>query len=155
MRGRAIWDSDQIAGQAIGYNPRTGTGVYTKRYATEDSGWRESLVTRNGEWLHTQTERQGNTATTEFETSRGTSGTVDREYTDGQLTGSGEISRGSPENSPVKMAAPAVTFATPKVISTPVKMARSISVKTVSGTNMAAMTGNPSNANRAAPGILT
>jgi len=85
MRGRAIWDSDQIAGQAIGYNPRTGTGVYTKRYATEDSGWRESLVTRNGEWLHTQTER---------ETSRGTSGTVDREYTDGQLTGSGEISRG-------------------------------------------------------------
>jgi hypothetical protein len=93
-RGRAVWDSDEIARQAIGYNPRTGTGVYTNRYATEDSGWGESLVTRNDEWIHTQTERQGNTSTTDFETSRGTTGKLEREYNDGQLTGSGEISRG-------------------------------------------------------------
>jgi hypothetical protein len=93
-RGRAVWDSNEIAGQAIGYNPRTGTGLYTNRYANEDSAWGESLVTRNDEWLYTQTERQGNTATTDFETSRGASGTVDREYNEGQLTGSGEISRG-------------------------------------------------------------
>jgi len=93
-RGRAVWDSDEIAGQAIGYNPRTGTGLYTNRYRTEDSAWGESLITHNDEWLYTQTERQGNTATTDFETSRGTSGSAEREYNDGQLTGSGEINRG-------------------------------------------------------------
>lgn len=93
-RSRAVWDSDEIARQTIGYNPRTGTGLYTDRYRTEDSGWGQSLVTRNDEWLYTQTERQGNTSTTNFETSKGTSGTIDREYNDGQLTGSGEISKG-------------------------------------------------------------
>ena len=93
-RGRAVWDSDEIARQAIGYNPRTGTGVYTNRYANEDGAWGESLVTRNDEWLYTQSERQGNTATMDFATSRGTTGTLDREYNDGQLTGSGEASRG-------------------------------------------------------------
>ena len=93
-RGRAVWDSDEMARQVIGYNPRTGTGLYTDRYRTEDSGWGQSLITRNDEWIYTQTERQGNTATTDFETSRGTTGTAEREYNDGQLTGSGEINRG-------------------------------------------------------------
>jgi hypothetical protein len=93
-RGRSVWDSDVKARQVVGYNPRTGTGLYTDRYRTEDSGWGQSLVTRNDEWLYTQTERQGNSSTTDFETSRGTSGTAEREYNDGQLTGSGEINRG-------------------------------------------------------------
>jgi hypothetical protein len=45
-------------------------------------------------WVATQTERQGNSATTDFKTSGGASGTVNRELNDGKLTGSGEINRG-------------------------------------------------------------
>jgi len=93
-RGRAVWDSNELASQAIAYNPRTGTGVYTQRYANEDGAWRESLVRRDDEWLYSQTERDGNQSTTNFETSRGTTGELNREYNDGQLTGSGDVSRG-------------------------------------------------------------
>lgn len=93
-RGRAVWDSDEIARQAIAYNPRTGTGVYTNRYANENGAWGESLVKHDDKWLYAQTERRGNTATTDFKTSGGASGTIDREYSDGKLTGSGEINRG-------------------------------------------------------------
>jgi hypothetical protein len=78
-RGRAIWDDDEIAGSAWAYNPRTGTGVYTNRYANEDEAWGESLVRRGDEWLYTQSERDGDTVTREFETSRGTTGESTRQ----------------------------------------------------------------------------
>ncbi len=93
-RGRAVWDSDEMAGQAIGYNPRTGTGVATNRYRTEDSYWGETLVKRGDEWVYTQSDWANGSGTTDFATSRGTTGTTSREVSDGRMTGSGEISRG-------------------------------------------------------------
>jgi hypothetical protein len=92
-RGRAVWDDDEIARQGLGYNPSTGTGAYTYRYANEDGAWGQSLVKRDDKWVATQTERSGNTATTDFKTSGGASGTITRENNNGTVTGSGEISR--------------------------------------------------------------
>ncbi len=93
-RGRAVWDSDEMAGQAIGYNPRTGTGVATNRYRSEDSYWGETLVKRDDDWVYTQSDWQNGSGTTDFATSRGTTGTINREVSDSKVTGSGEISRG-------------------------------------------------------------
>jgi hypothetical protein len=93
-RGRAVWDSDEMASQAIGYNPRTGTGVATNRYRTEDSYWGETVVRRGDDWVYTQSDWQNGSGTTDFATSRGTTGTTSREVSDGKMTGSGEISRG-------------------------------------------------------------
>ncbi|MCK6370186.1 MAG: hypothetical protein L6Q83_02475 [Gammaproteobacteria bacterium] len=93
-RGRAVWDSNEMAGQAIGYNPRTGTGVATNRYRTEDSFWGETLVRRGDDWVYTESDWANGSGTTDFATSRGTTGTTSREVSDGKMTGSGEISRG-------------------------------------------------------------
>jgi hypothetical protein len=93
-RGRAVWDSNEMAGQAIGYNPRTGTGVAMNRYRTEDSYWGETLLKRGDDWVYTQSDWENGSGTTDFATSRGTTGTTNREVSDGKMTGSGEISRG-------------------------------------------------------------
>jgi hypothetical protein len=93
-RGAAVWDNDEIAGSAWAYNPRSGTGVYTNRYANEDEAWGEALITRDDEWLYTEGERDGDTVSREFESSRGTTGESTRQLEDDRITGSGEISRG-------------------------------------------------------------
>lgn len=93
-RGRAVWDSDEIAGSAIGYNPRTGTGVATTRYRSEYGGYGESLITQNEKWLATRSEWDQDSLNTEFRTSGGTVGEIERER-DGDVTyGSGEFQRG-------------------------------------------------------------
>jgi hypothetical protein len=93
-RGRAVWDSDEIAGSAIGYNPRTGTGVATNRYRSEDGGFGESLVTHNDEWLASRSQWDEDTLNSEFRTSRGTEGEIERQR-DGDVTyGTGEFQRG-------------------------------------------------------------
>jgi hypothetical protein len=92
-RGAAVWDSNEIAGSAIGYNPRTGTGVATNRYANESGGWGESLVTHNDKWLATQSEWDAESRTTEFRTSEGGSGTIERQDQGDYVTGSGEFQR--------------------------------------------------------------
>ncbi len=93
-RAAAVWDDDEIAGSAWAYNPRSGTAVYTNRYANEDEAWGEALITRDDEWLYTEAEREGDTVTREFESSRGTTGESTRQIEDDRITGSGEISRG-------------------------------------------------------------
>lgn len=93
-RGRAVWDDDEMAGQAIGYNPRTGTGVATHRYRTEDSYWGETVVRRGDDWVYTQSEWQNGSGSREFATSGGLTGSTNREISDGQITGSGSVSRG-------------------------------------------------------------
>jgi hypothetical protein len=93
-RGRAVWDSDEIAGSAIGYNPRTGTGVATTRYRSEYGGYGESLITQNEKWLATRSGWDQDSLNTEFRTSGGTVGEIERER-DGDVTyGSGEFQRG-------------------------------------------------------------
>jgi hypothetical protein len=78
-RGRAVWDNDEIAGSGAAYNPRTGTGIATNRYANENGGWGESLITHNDKWVKTQSEWDNNSRATQFETSEGGSGVVRRE----------------------------------------------------------------------------
>jgi hypothetical protein len=93
-RGRAVWNDDEIARQGLAYNPSTGTGVLTNRYANEDGSWGQSLIKRDDKWLATQGSRNGNSASVDFKTSGGASGSIDREMNDGTLSGSGEINRG-------------------------------------------------------------
>jgi hypothetical protein len=93
-RANAVWDSDEFAASAAGYNPRTGTGVATNRYRNEDGAWGESLVTRDGEWVHTQSHFSDGQGTVDFDTSGGASGQIDRSVEDGKITGGSEISKG-------------------------------------------------------------
>ena len=93
-RGQAVWDSNEIAGRGVAYNPRTGTGIATNRYSSEKGGWGESLVTHNDKWIQTQSEWDKNSRSTEFRTSEGTTGQIDRQRSGDQITGSGEFQRG-------------------------------------------------------------
>ena len=93
-RGEAVWDSNEIAGRGVAYNPRTGTGVATHRYANEDGGWGESLITQNDEWIETRSEWSNDSITTDFRTSEGTTGQLTREREGDAITGTGEFQRG-------------------------------------------------------------
>jgi len=93
-RGEAVWDSNEIAGRGVAYNPRTGTGVATHRYANEDGGWGESLITQNDKWVETRSEWDQDSRQTEFRTSEGTTGEINRERSGDTVTGSGEFQRG-------------------------------------------------------------
>ncbi len=93
-RGSAVWDSNEIAGSGAAYNPRTGTGVATNRYANEYGGWGESLITHNDKWIQTQSQWDSDSRTTQFQTSEGASGQIDRQRSGDTVYGSGEFSRG-------------------------------------------------------------
>jgi len=93
-RGEAVWDSNEIAGRGVAYNPRTGTGVATHRYANEDGGWGESLITQNDKWMETRSEWSDNKMTTDIRTSEGTTGQLTRERSGDSITGTGEFQRG-------------------------------------------------------------
>ncbi|MDH3614096.1 MAG: hypothetical protein OEU90_03595 [Gammaproteobacteria bacterium] len=93
-RGEAVWDNNEIAGRGVAYNPRTGTGIATNRYANDKGGWGESLITHNDKWVATQSEWGKNWSTTEFETSEGGSGTIERQREGDTVYGSGEFERG-------------------------------------------------------------
>jgi len=93
-RGEAVWDNNEIAGRGIAYNPRTGTGVATNRYANEKGGWGESLITHNDKWIETQSEWDKNSSTTDFRTSEGGSGTIERQREGDTVYGSGDFQRG-------------------------------------------------------------
>ena len=93
-RGQAVWDSNEIAGSGIAYNPRTGTGVATNRYAYEDGGWGESLITRDDRWVYSQSEWTDNSRRTEFETSGGVTGEVNRGQQGNATTREAELARG-------------------------------------------------------------
>jgi hypothetical protein len=93
-RGRAMWDDDEMAGQAIGYNPRTGTGVATNRYRSEDAYWGETMVRRGDDWVYTQSDWQDGSGTTDFATSRGTTGTITGERQGDTIKTESTINRG-------------------------------------------------------------
>jgi len=86
-RGEAVWDSDEIAGRGVAYNPRTGTGIATNRYANEDGGWGESLITHNDKWVETQSEWTDNSFTSDLRSSEGGTGTITRERQGDTVTG--------------------------------------------------------------------
>ena len=93
-RGAAVWDNDEIAGSGVAYNPRTGTGVATNRYVNEHGGWGESLITHNDKWMETQTQWDHDSLSTQFRTSEGTTGQIEREQYGEGVVGSGEFQRG-------------------------------------------------------------
>ena len=93
-RGAAVWDNDEIAGSAIGYNPRTGTGVAMNRYANENGGWGESLVTHNDKWMETQSQWDQDSLSTQFRTSEGGTGQIERQEYEDKVLGTGEFQRG-------------------------------------------------------------
>lgn len=92
-RGYAAWDENEIAGTVRAYNPRTGTGAWMNGYATEDAGWRQTVITRGDEWAYAQRERHGDTARTEIETSRGGSGEITSERDGDTIDRNAEFSR--------------------------------------------------------------
>lgn len=93
-RGSAVWDSNEIAGSGFAYNPRTGTGIATNRYANENGGWGESLVTHNDKWVQTKSEWNDYSRQTEFLTSGGISGELASRNTGDNVIRSGEFQRG-------------------------------------------------------------
>ena len=92
-RGRSVWDNDELARQGYGYNPSTQTRAAGNMYYDFDDneGWREGVISRGDRWVYGETEFDGNTATTDFVTSRGIEGTSQREWDDGEMTGSGTL----------------------------------------------------------------
>ena len=93
-RGAAVWDGNEIAGSGFAYNPRTGTGIATNRYANEDGVWGESLITHNDKWVQTRSEWNEYSRNTEFLTSGGTAGQVERREYGNTTRGAGEFQRG-------------------------------------------------------------
>jgi len=93
-RGAAVWDNNEIAGRGVAYNPRTGNGVATNRYASEYGGFGESLVTHNDKWVQTQSQWDGDSRSTQFRTSEGGSGQIDRQQVGNAVTRTGEFQRG-------------------------------------------------------------
>jgi len=93
-RGQAVWDSNEIAGRGVAYNPRTGNGIATNRYSKGNGGWGESLITHNDKWLQTQSEWDKNSFSSQFRTSEGTTGQIDRARVGDTVYGSSELQRG-------------------------------------------------------------
>ncbi len=93
-RGAAVWDNNEIAGSGVAYNPRIGTGIATNRYANENGGWGESLITQNDKWISTRSEWNDQSRRTEFETSGGLSGEFDSRRSGDSVIRSGELQRG-------------------------------------------------------------
>jgi len=93
-RGAAVWDGNEIAGSGYAYNPRTGTGIATNRYANEHGGWGESLITQNDKWIQTRSEWNDYSRQTEFLTSGGASGQLNRRQAGDTVIRSGDIQRG-------------------------------------------------------------
>jgi len=93
-RGAAVWDNNEIAGTGYAYNPRTGTGIATNRYANENGGWGESLVTKNDKWVQTRSEWNDSVRRTEYETSGGKSGEMTRREVGDNVVRTGRNSEG-------------------------------------------------------------
>jgi hypothetical protein len=94
-RGWSAWDNDEVARAGYGYNPSTNTFAAGNMYYDFDdnSGWREGYVQRGDNWVYGETQIDGNTRTTNFETAKGVQGTSRREFENGVMTGSGTIEK--------------------------------------------------------------
>jgi hypothetical protein len=93
-RGAAVWDNDEIAASGIAYNPRTGSGVATNRYRNEYGGYGESLISHNDKWMETQTQWDHDSLSSQFRTSEGGTGQIERQKYEDKVLGTGEFQRG-------------------------------------------------------------
>ena len=92
-RGQAVWDNDEFAGRGFAYNPNTDTSIARNRYIDfeDNQGWSESVAQRGDEWRHTQSQWNDGRMVTDFESSRGTEGTVVREREGDTIVSEGTI----------------------------------------------------------------
>ena len=92
-RGRAVWDSDEYAGRGYAYNPNTNTSIARNRYVDfeDNEGWSESIARRGDEWLYSESRWEDGRMVTEYESSRGTEGTVTRERQGDTIVSEGTI----------------------------------------------------------------
>ena len=95
-RGRAVWDNDEFAGRGYVYNPNTDTSIARNRYFDfeDNEGWSQRVARRGDEWRYTESQWQDGRMRTDFESSRGTEGTVYRERQGDSIVSEGTISRG-------------------------------------------------------------
>ncbi|MGI9342344.1 MAG: hypothetical protein ACR2QV_05810 [Gammaproteobacteria bacterium] len=79
-RGQGVWDSDEFAGRGFAYNPNTDTSLARNRYVDYDNneGWSQGVARRGDEWRYKQSEWQDGVMQTEFGSSLGTEGQVER-----------------------------------------------------------------------------
>jgi hypothetical protein len=98
-RGQAVWDSDEFAGRGFAYNPNTDTSIARNRYIDfeDNEGWSERVARRGDEWRYTQSEWQDGRMVTEFESSRGTEGSVYREREGDSIVSEGTVTRSDQE----------------------------------------------------------
>jgi hypothetical protein len=92
-RGQAVWDSDEYAGRGYAYNPNTNTSIARNRYVDfeDNEGWSESVARRGDEWLYSESRWEDGRMVTEFESSRGTEGTINRERQGDAIVSEGTI----------------------------------------------------------------
>ena len=95
-RGQAVWDSDEMAGRRYAYNPNTDTSMSRRGYYDFDDneGWSQRVTRRGDEWIASETILEDGRLTTDIETSRGGEGTVTRERSGDQVSGSGSFQTG-------------------------------------------------------------
>lgn len=95
-RGQAVWDNDEFAGRGYAYNPNTDTSIARNRYVDfeDNEGWSERVARRGDEWRYTESEWEDGRMVTDFESSRGTEGSVVRERDGDTIASEGEVSRG-------------------------------------------------------------
>ena len=79
-RGQGVWDSDEFRGRSVTHNPNTNTSIARNRYVDyeNNSGWSERVARRGDEWVYSESQWQDGRMQTDFQTSRGTEGTVNR-----------------------------------------------------------------------------
>lgn len=95
-RGQAVWDNDEFAGRGYAYNPNTNTSIARNRYIDfeDNEGWSQRVARRGDEWRYTESEWEDGRMVTDFESSRGSSGTVARERQGDTVVSEGTINRG-------------------------------------------------------------
>ena len=92
-RGQGAWDSDEFRGRSLTHNPNTNTSIARNRYVDKEnnSGWSERVARRGDEWLRTESQWQDGRMTTDFESSRGTEGSITRQQQGDSIVSQGTI----------------------------------------------------------------
>ena len=92
-RGQAVWDNDEFAGRGYAYNPNTNTSIARNRYIDFDDneGWSQNIARRGDEWRYSESEWEDGRLTTDYESSRGTEGTVTREREGDAIVSEGTV----------------------------------------------------------------
>jgi len=93
-RGQAVWDNDEFAGRGYAYNPNTNTSIARNRYIDFDDneGWSQNVARRGDEWRYSESEWKDGRLTTDYESSRGTEGSVTRERQGDTIVSEGTVS---------------------------------------------------------------